>query len=377
MTAKLYVTARLRKSPFFERTMAAGATTFSVYNKTYLPGGYSDPESEFRSLIDDVTLWDVTCQRIVHIAGPDAVQFMDLLTPRDLSTNKVGRCRYLLITGQDGGILNDPVMLRLGEDRFWLSSADSDLLMWARGVAVHAGLEVEIDAPDVATLQLQGPKSLDVLRALSGERVCDLPYYHFMETEIGGIAVILARTGWSAERGYEIYLRDTSRGPELWDLLMETGRSFGIAPTSPSRIRRIEAGILDYSVDMDERTNPFEVGLDRLVDLDKPADFIGKAALARIKSQGVRRKVAGIEVEGPPVQPNYLAWPVLREGRNVGRMTSWVYSPRLQRNIGFAMLELASTGLGTEITVHGDDGERRARVVETPFVDPQRKLSKG
>jgi aminomethyltransferase len=377
MTAKLYITARLRKSPFFERTLEAGATTFSVYNKTYLPGGYSDPESEFRSLIDDVTLWDVTCQRIVQIAGPDALRFMDLLTPRSLSANKVGCCRYLLITGQDGGILNDPVMLRLEEDRFWLSSADSDLRMWAQGVAVHAGLDVEIDAPDVATLQLQGPKSVDVLRALTGERVCELPYYHFTEVEIGDISVILARTGWSAERGYEIYLRDTARGLELWDLLMETGRPYGIAPASPSRIRRIEAGILDYSVDMDERTNPFEVGLDRLVDLDKASEFIGKAALRRIKSQGARRKVAGIEIEGPPVQPNDRAWPVLREGRSVGRMTSWVYSPRLQRNIGFAMLELACTGLGTEITVHGDDGEHRARVVETPFVDPQRKLSKG
>jgi aminomethyltransferase len=324
MTAKLCITARLRKSPFFERTLEAGATTFSVYNKTYLPGGYSDPESEFRSLIDDVTLWDVTCQRIVQIAGPDALRFMDLLTPRSLSANKVGCCRYLLITGQDGGILNDPVMLRLEEDRFWLSSADSDLRMWAQGVAVHAGLDVEIDAPDVATLQLQGPKSVDVLRALTGERVCELPYYHFTEVEIGDISVILARTGWSAERGYEIYLRDTARGLELWDLLMETGR-----------------------------------------------------ALRRIKSQGARRKVAGIEIEGPPVKPNDRAWPVLREGRSVGRMTSWVYSPRLQRNIGFAMLELACTGLGTEITVHGDDGEHRARVVETPFVDPQRKLSKG
>lgn len=377
MKAEIFVTSRLRKSPFFDCTIRAGATTFSVYNKTYLPGGYSDPESEFWSLINDVTLWDVTCQRIVEITGPDAFRFMDLLTPRDLSKCKVGQCRYVLITSQNGGILNDPVLLRLDEDRFWLSSADSDPLMWARGVAVHAGLDVEINAPDVATLQLQGPKSSLVMQDRIRNGVRDLPYYHLMKAEISGIPVVVSRTGWSAERGYEIYLLDTNRGPELWDLLMEAGRSYDIAPACPSRIRRIEAGILDYSIDMDEHTNPFEVGLDRLVDLDKPSDFIGKAALQRIKTEGVARKVAGIEVEGPPVQPNDQAWPASHEGRSVGRMTSWVYSPRLRRNIGFAMLELACTGIGTEITIRADIGERRAKVVETPFVDPQRRLARG
>ncbi len=299
------------------------------------------------------------------------------MTPRDISKCKVGQCRYVLITSQDGGILNDPVLLRLDEDRFWLSSADSDTLMWIRGVAVHAGLDVEINEPDVATLQLQGPKSPLVMQDRIRDGVRDLPYYHLMETEISGIPVVVSCTGWSAERGYEIYLLDTNRGPELWDLLMEAGRSYDIAPACPSRIRRIEAGILDYSVDMDEHTNPFEVGLDRLVDLDTASDFIGKAALQRIKTEGVARKVASIEVEGPPVQPNDQAWPASHEGRSVGRMTSWVYSPRLRRNIGFAMLELACTGIGTEITIHADIGERRAKVVETPFVDPQRRLARG
>jgi aminomethyltransferase len=366
MKAEIFVTSRLRKSPFFDSTLRAGATTFSVYNKTYLPGGYADPESEFWSLINDVTLWDVTCQRIVEIAGPDAIGFMELLTPRDLSKCQVGQGRYVVITSQDGGILNDPVMLRLGVDRFWLSSADSDTLMWVRGVAVNAGLDVEIDAPDVATLQLQGPKSPLVIQDRIGNGVRDLPYYHLKETEIGGIPVIVSRTGWSAERGYEIYLLDSGRGPELWDLLMEAGQPYDIAPACPS-----------YSVDMDERTNPYEAGLDRLVDLDKAADFIGKAALRRIKTDGVQRKVAGIEIEGPPVQPNDQAWPASHEGRAVGRMTSWVHSPRLRRNIGLAMLELARTEIGTEIAIHADGGERRAKVVETPFIDPQKRLARG
>ena len=377
MKAQIYITKRLRKSPFFDCTVQAGAKAFSVYNKTYLPGGYAGPEAEFWSLVNDVTLWDVTCQRIVEIGGPDALAFADSLTPRDLSTCQVGRCRYVLITNRDGGILNDPVLLRLAEDRFWLSRADSDILMWARGVAVHAGFDVTVGEPDVATLQLQGPKSAALLQGLIGDGVSDLAYYRLMEAEIRDIPVVVSRTGWSGERGYEIYLLDTHRGPELWDTLMEAGRAYGIAPAAPSRIRRIEAGILDFGADMDEGTNPFEAGLDRLVDLDSEADFIGKAALQRIKAHGVARKAAGIEIEGPPVSANDQAWPAYNGSHLVGEMTSWVYSPRLERNIGFAMLQLSHTGIGTEVTIGADGDQRRARVVETPFVDPDRKLAKG
>ncbi|MHA1601105.1 MAG: glycine cleavage T C-terminal barrel domain-containing protein [Alphaproteobacteria bacterium] len=377
MKARIYITRRIRKSPFFECTVRAGAKEFSVYNKTYLPAGYAGEEAEFWSLVNNVTLWDVTCQRIVEITGPDAFRFTDRLTPRDLSKCKVGQCRYVLITGEDGGILNDPVLLRLDENRFWLSCADNDILMWARGVAIHAGLNVEIEAPDVAVLQLQGPNSVHVLQELIGDSGPGLPYYHLMETEIRGIPVIVSRTGWSAEHGYEIYLLDTSRGPELWDTLMEVGQPYGIAPASPSRIRRIEAGIPDFGADMSENTNPFEVGLDRLVDLNPDADYIGKAALERIKAEGITRRIAGIEIEGEPVPFSDRVLPVYHEDRLVGQMTSWVYSPRLQRNIGIAMLALSCTRVGTEITIGTDVDQRRARVVEKPFVDPQRRLAKG
>ncbi|MEE8227607.1 MAG: glycine cleavage T C-terminal barrel domain-containing protein, partial [Kiloniellales bacterium] len=245
------------------------------------------------------------------------------------------------------------------------------------GVAVHAGFDVTVGEPDVATLQLQGPKSAALLQGLIGDGVSDLAYYRLMEAEIRDIPVVVSRTGWSGERGYEIYLLDTHRGPELWDTLMEAGRAYGIAPAAPSRIRRIEAGILDFGADMDEGTNPFEAALDRLVDLDSEADFIGKAALQRIKAHGVARKAAGIEIEGPPVSANDQAWPAYNDSHLVGEMTSWVYSPRLERNIGFAMLQLSHTAIGTEVTIDADGDQRRARVVETPFVDPDRKLAKG
>ena len=374
--AKIYITGRIRKSPFFEATVKAGATQFSVYNKTYLPGGYAAPEAEFWSLVNDVTLWDVTCQRVVEISGPDALAFTDYLTPRDLSKCRVGQCRYVLITNRDGGILNDPVLMRLAEDRFWLSRADSDILMWARGVAVNAGMEVAVTEPETATLQLQGPKSHEVLRALMGESIDGLAYYHHMRAEIAGIPLVIARTGWSAERGYELYLLDTARGLELWDCLMTAGAPYGIAPSAPNRIRRIEAGILDYSVDMDDTTNPFEVGLARLVQLDDPRDFVGKAALTKARAEGLKRQVVGLEIAGPPVTHNDHPWPALCNGNEVGRMTSWVYSPRLERNIGFANLPVEHAELGTEVSVHSDIGTRDARVVERPFVDPKRHLSK-
>jgi len=377
MEARIYVTGRIRKSPFFERTLAAGATQVSVYNKTYLVGGFGGLESEFWSLVNDVTLWDVTCQRGVEIAGPDAFAFTDMLTPRDLARCRVGQCRYVLITNQDGGIQNDPVLMRLAEDRFWLSRADSDILMWARGVAVHAGMEVSIGEPDTATLQLQGPKSLDMLRALIGDEIMELGYYHHRQLEIAGIPLIVARTGWSAEHGYELYLRDLARGPELWDLLMEAGKPYNIAPASPNRIRRIEAGIPDYSVDMDDTTNPYEIGLDRLVQLDTPRDFIGKAALARIHAGGIRRKLGGLEIEGPPVAINEGSCPTIRGGEAVGKMTSWVYSPRLERNIGLATLAIEHSGLGTGVLVRGDLGDREAKVVAAPFFDPKRQLSRS
>ncbi|MEM7222093.1 MAG: glycine cleavage T C-terminal barrel domain-containing protein [Pseudomonadota bacterium] len=375
MTAGMYITARIRKSPFFDSTVAAGASEFSVYNKTYLPG-YPDPEGQFWALVEDVALWDVTCQRVVEISGPDAFAFMDRLTPRNLAKCQVGHCRYVLLTDRGGGILNDPVLMRLAEDRFWLSSADGDVAMWARGVAVEGRHDVRITKPDVATLQLQGPKSTSVLQALIGDSVLSLSYYHHREAEIDGIPILLARTGFSAERGYELYLLDTARGGELWQFLMEAGRDHGIRPGSPSRIRRIEAGILDYGVDMNETTNPFEVGLGRLVDLSPEADYIGKAALQRIKAEGIKRKIVGLEIEGSPVGPNDVSIPIEADGQAAGYVTSWIYSPRLEGNIGLAMLNLAQSELGSRVEILAGGGPRAATVVPTPFVDPEKWLAR-
>jgi aminomethyltransferase len=377
MTAKLFLSPRIRKSPYFEATRRYGAKEFSVYNKMYLPMGYSDPETEFWNLVNNVNLWDVAAQRIVEITGPDALAFTNMLTPRDLTKCAVGQCKYVVITSQDGGILNDPVLLRLDEDRFWLSRADGDILMWAQGVAVNTPMDVEIREPDVAPLQVQGPKSRAVMERLFDGVIQNLAYYECTAAELDDIPVIVSRTGWSAELGYEIYLQDIARADELWEAVMAAGKPFGIAPAATSRIRRIEAGILDYSVDMDAGTNPFEVGLDRLVDLNQEADFIGKAALRRIKSEGVERKLSGIVIHGEPLPQNENPWPVVHGGQRIGHVTSCVYSPRLGKNIGYAMLALPWTNLGTDLTVESPNAERAATVVEKPFVDPKKTLARA
>jgi glycine cleavage system aminomethyltransferase T len=369
--------ARIRRSPFFEATQKYRCKSYTVYNHMLLPSYFDDPVKEYWKLVEGVTLWDVGVERQVEITGPDAFAFTNMLTPRDLNKCKVGQGKYVLITDENGGIINDPVLMRLGENHFWLAVADSDVLLWAKGVALNSGMNVKIREPDVSPIQIQGPKSKSVMECLFGGKILDMPYYHFVETKLDGIPLIVTRTGWTGEVGYEIYLRDGSRGVELWEKVMEAGKPEGITPTGPSDIRRIEAGILNYGIDMTLENNPYEVGLERLVDLDRKNDFIGEEALKRIKSAGVKRKLTGIEIGGAPLDLNLTRWPVSRDGKQVGHVTSAVYSPRLKKNIGYAMLpvECAEFGTVSTVTIPGV-GERRATVVKKPFIDPQKNIPK-
>ena len=369
--------ARLRRSPFFDSTLRSGATGYTVYNHMFMAIGYDDLEAEYWKLLNDVTVWDVSVERQVEITGPDAFEFTNLLTPRDLNKCAVGQGKYVVITAEDGGIINDPVLLRLGENHFWLALADSDVLLWAKGVAYRSGMDVEITEPDVSPLQVQGPKSKPVIEALFGAEVVDLDYYWFAETELDGIPVVVTRTGWSGEVGYEIYLRDGSRGIELWDRVIEAGQPHGIAATGPSDIRRIEAGILNYGIDMTVENNPYEVGLGWLVDLDQDADFIGKEALAAISSGGVDRRLVGVEIGGDPLDLNMTPWPVTAEDTEVGVVTSAVYSPRMEKNLGYVNVPVELAQLGTHLDVESPDGMRQATVVKKPFVDPTKEIPKS
>jgi aminomethyltransferase len=281
----------------------------------------------------------------------------------------------VVITAEDGGIINDPVLLRLGENHFWLALADSDLLLWARGVSVHAGLKVEIREPDVSPLQVQGPKAKPVLQALFGDQVLGLRYYQFIETALNGIPVIVTRTGWTGEVGYEVYLRDGSRGDELWERIMAAGTPYDLRPTGPSDIRRIEAGILNWGADVTLDDNVYEVGLERLVDADKPGDYIGRDALRRIKAAGVSRRLVGIEIAGERIEFNAAKWPVKKDGWVVGHVTSAIHSPRLGKNIGYAMVPVEHAETGSRLSVIIPGGiERPATVVEKPFIDPSKEI---
>ncbi|MEM7114645.1 MAG: glycine cleavage T C-terminal barrel domain-containing protein [Chloroflexota bacterium] len=366
---------RIYKSPFFESTVKYGAGDFVPYNGMWMPYNYGDTLGEYWATIEAVTLWDVAVQRIIEISGPDAFKFMSLLTPRDISKVKPGRCRYVILTNSEGGILNDPVMLRLAENRFWLSTADSDVLMWAQGVSVFANMDVNISAPDAYPVQLQGPKSPQVVAALFGEQILDLGYYHCTSTEIDNIPVVISRTGFSAEVGFEIYLQDKTRGNDLWELIIEAGKPHGLVVSSPNRIRRIEAGILDYRSDVMHTNNPYEVGMERLVKLDKEGGFIGQEALKKIAAEGVAQKIAGIFIDGEPLEThNENRWPITKDGEPAGELTAFVHSPRLKRNIGYAMLPVEHTELGTRLTLQTPFGVRGVEVTERPFVDKDKKI---
>ena len=367
---------QVRKSPYSDAALRWGAKGFSVYNHMYIPRDFGDPRQNFWYLVNDAILCDVSVERQVQIKGPDAAKFTQFLCCRDLSKCQVGQCKYVLITDQDGGIINDPILLKLAEDNFWLSIADSDVLLWARGVAVNSGMDVDISEPDVSPLQLQGPKSRDVLRAAFGDAPTELKYYRFMEFDWDGVPLIISRTGWSSELGYEIFLRDGTQGEKLWEHLMAVGGPLGLKPGHTSSIRRIEAGMLSYHADMTLANNPYEMGMGRLVDLDMEADFISKAALTLIKERGVSQQLVGLEIDGAPfVGSNDFFWPVLKEGVKVGTVTSAIYSPRLQKNIALAMISIDHTASGRVLQVDKLSETRACTVVPIPFYDPKKSLA--
>lgn len=369
---------QIRKSPYFDATLRWGAREFSVYNHMYIPRDFGDPVENYWNLVNAAILCDVAVERQVEFTGPDAARFVQLLTPRNLSECHVGQCKYVMITSEEGGIINDPILLRLGENHFWLSLADSDVLLWAKGVAVHSGMDVSIGEPDVSPLQLQGPRSLEIMKVLFGVEIGTLRYFWLRDLELDGIPLVVSRTGWSSELGYEIYLRDSSRGDELWERIMAAGQPFGLRAGHTSTIRRIEGGMLSYHADMDINTNPFELGLDKLVDLDMEAAFIGKAALKRIKAAGIRRKQVGLQITGPPIEAtNTRFWPLLARDEQVGIITSAVYSPQLERNIALAMVSLEWAGKGSELLARCSSGDHHAIVVDVPFIDPQKQRAKS
>jgi aminomethyltransferase len=367
--------ARLRRSPFYEAEQRQGPRGYTVYNHMLFPTNYDDFEAEYWHLLNHVTLWDVAVERCLEVSGKDGLRLAQLMTPRDLSACAVGQAKYVLICAADGGILNDPVMTRMDENRFWFALASSDALFYAQGLVAATGLDVAIREAEVYPLQIQGPKSRDVVHALFGDEILDLKYYFFRETQVDGIPVIVTRTGWTSEIGYEVYLLDPSRGTELWERILKAGAPYHIRPTGPSDIRRIEGGIFNWGADMTYENNPFELGLERLVDFQMAGECLAMEALRRISDRGVQRRIAGIELDGDPFPAlNFTKWPAYAGGQRVGKVTSAIYSPRLKKNIGYCWLPTQLAATGTTVDVASEWGRRTARVVALPFVDPQKRI---
>ena len=367
-TSKVVFSPRVRKSPYFESTMKYGAQAFSIYNHMYMPISFEGTVEDYKNLLNGVQLWDVGVERQVQIKGPDAEALSQFLTPRNIKKCSKGQAMYAPFLDFKGGFINDPVMLKIDDDCYWFSLADGDALLWVQGIAAGYKFDVDIDEPDVSPLQVQGPNSTKLMAKVFGDWVNDLGFYRFKEVNHEGIPIFIARMGYSTELCYEIFLQDQSKGDELWGILWQAGQDLNISAGSPNIILRLEGGILSYLADMNRTNNPYEVGLDWMVDLDQEDDFIGKEALLEINLKGPAKKLMGVEIQGDPITAfNEEHWPVLIDGKTVGSMNALVYSPRLDKNIGYTILDIKHAKSGEEIIIFSPEKELRAITVDLPW----------
>ncbi|MEZ4605792.1 MAG: glycine cleavage T C-terminal barrel domain-containing protein [Deinococcales bacterium] len=367
---KSYPSTRVRPSPFYEITLSEGVTGFSAYNHMFMPTGYGDPEGEYWRLIRSVSMWDVAVERQVQLKGPDAAVLAQILSSRDLSNCKIGQGKYVAICNHDGILINDPILLKLEPQLFWLFIADSNIWFWARAIAAERKLKVEISEPDVSPLAIQGPKAEDVTAALFGDWVRGLKYFWFKETYLEDIPLVLARSGWSKQGGFELYLRDSGKAQKLWQRVKEAGQPWGIGPGSPNPAERIESGLLSYGGDTDENTNPFEVRLGKYVNLDLPDEVIGMKALKKIHQQGPKRHQLGMVLELPQAPPPQYRWKAIyKNGNKVGDMTASIWSWRLEKAIAYALISRdCQAGDRVEVEVESAAGLIGATLCELPFL---------
>jgi glycine cleavage system aminomethyltransferase T len=364
----VFPTARLRPSPFYESAVAEGMTAASIYNRMIMPTSYGDPAAEYWRLINGVSQWDVGVERQVQLKGPDAGKLAQILSPRDLSKCQVGQGKYVPLCNHRGTIINDPILLKLDEDLYWLSIADSDVWFWASAIAAERGLDVQISEPDVSPMALQGPMAEDVVAHVMGDWVRGLKYFWFKETEIEGIPVAVQRSGWSKQGGFEIYLKDGTQGTRLWNIFKEAGQPWGIGPGAPATAERTESGLVSVGGDTDDMTNPFEVRLGKYVDLDVADDVVGIQALRRIKAEGIKRHQLGLVLEGSIPEPlGFRREDIRLQGKSIGMMTNCVWSPRIHANIGYALVSVDAK-VGQTVEVMRDKGPVSAKLVELPFL---------
>lgn len=369
MAFEISPTPRVRRSPFFESTVADGVVSFSTYNHMLMPTGYGDPLAEYWRLIEGVSMWDVAVERQVEVVGPDAAKLAQILCPRKLEKLKVGAGWYVPICDHRGTLINDPIILKLAEDRFWFSIADGDLCVFARAIAAERELDVAVFEPDVAPLAIQGPKAEDVVADLLGDEIREIKHFRFREMMLDDITLVVARSGWSKQGGFELYLIDPARGPELWQTVKEAGQPYGIGPGTPNNMERIESGLLSWGGDTDDDTNPYEVGMDRYVHLDVHDEVVGIQALRRIWQAGPARHQMGITMDLEGQLGAIDQWSrIFDEDVLIGHVTAHTWSPRLEANIGLCLIS-RSYGPGSRVGIQLPDGRRtEGELRELPFL---------
>jgi len=362
--AKLFPTRRLRATPYTPRVEAAGVSGYTIYNHMLLPTVFNSLEEDYTHLKQYAQIWDVSAERQVQIEGPDAHKLACMISARDLRKAQPGRCYYAPILDKNGGFLNDPVALCIAPDKFWFSIADGDLLLWVAGIAQGLNLDVTVTEPDVSPLAIQGPMAEDLLVDVFGEDIRAIKFFRFAAFPFMGRMLNIARSGWSKQGGFEIYLDDSSLGLALWDTITAKGAPYNLRAGCPNLIERIESGLLGYGNDMTNEDTPLEVGLEKFCALDSDAAFIGKDALLRQRDEGIKKKLMGLTIEGDAMAAVSMPLPCLKDASSVGIVTSGIYSPDLDSNIGFAMLDISVATVGTVVDVATPSGMRKAEVCE-------------
>lgn len=353
---------RLRETPFTQGVEDEGVSAYTVYNRMLLPTVFESVEADYRHLKTHVQVWDVSCERQVELSGPDAGQLMRRLTPRNLEKMQDDQCYYVPIVDETGGMLNDPVAIKHSENRWWISIADSDLLFWVKGLAVGAGMDVRVFEPDVSPLAVQGPKSDDLMARVFGEEVRAIRFFRYKRLAFQDTSFVVARSGYSKQGGYEIYVENSAYGMALWTALFEAGDDLNVRPGCPNLIERIESGLLSYGNDMTMDNSPLECGLGRFCKPNADSDHIGREALAREMLAGPARQIRAISIPGDPVSPARSAWPLRKDGKNVGQVTSAAWSPDFETNVAIGMVESAHWDPGTVLEVRTPNGDRQAEV---------------
>jgi dimethylsulfoniopropionate demethylase len=367
MTPALSISRRIRSTPFRFFNEAQGVRAYTVYNHMLLPTVFHSVEDDYWHLKEHVQIWDVACERQVEIAGPDAARLIQWMTPRDLRNAAPLQCLYAPLTDERGGMINDPVVIKLDAERYWLSIADSDVLLWAKGLALGGGFDVTVREPDVWPLAVQGPKSDALLEQVFGQEVRGIRFFRSKWMRLHDHPLLVARSGWSKQGGFEIYVDDEALGTELIAALLEAGQSLSVRAGCPNAIERIEGGLLSYGNDMTLLNNPLECGLDRYCHMGGDLDFLGRDALAKIKAEGVRRKIVGLKFSSDSIPACSDAWPVSHAGERIGEVTSAAISPLFKCGIAFAMLARGHWQEGHTVTVETPEGPREAAVARLPF----------